>query len=100
MVSAQVTLTSADTNYNLETLVAAIATTSPLRSLELILFAPSSNTSAVLIGDGSLASNRYAVSLDPLQAYTFRSTKPMRLKRFLARSAGASQKLNVGIVWD
>lgn len=113
-VAVQVTLTSANTNYNLLALVNAIIaaeTGSPStvavgmgRSLILQsnpgIDGAGANTNDVLVGDGLLSTTRYGYVLAAVGG-VFQDQSPINnvnLADIYVRSAGAGQKVNVQIV--
>lgn len=100
MISAQITLTNADTNYNIRTLVVAIiGAGTRIRGTEISLQAPSTNVADVLVGDSSLSGTRYGKSLSIGAGYTYRFDKALSLGNLYVRSASAGQKLNVEVQW-
>lgn len=107
-VAVQVTLTSADTNYEILALVNAILGTvaeAPGGARDFVIQAhpgidgAGTNTSDVLIGDGELSATRFGTVLIPGASETFVSTlENVQVGGVYARSAGAGQKLNIKII--
>jgi hypothetical protein len=96
MLSFTVTLTDADTNYSLKTLVEAILATYQDGANMIIVQAAGSNTSDVLIGDTNLAAAaRIGLELSPYDSFPIGPSGRASLVDFYARSAGAAQKLNI-----
>lgn len=107
--SGTVTLTSANTNYNVRDLInAAIGTTvaeipEAYRELNLQshpgIDSVGGNTSDILVGDSQLSTTKIGYVLQPGQSRLYRSDKQNGLfGDVYVRSAGSSQKLNVDFV--
>lgn len=116
-IGITVTLTTADTNYHLLTLVnTALAAQSPGDSSiqapgtarELNLQNPVGNSNSILVGDANLSSTNMGVELivgsggppstAPGASRTYRSNiSNVDVGSLYVRSAGSSQKLNVEI---
>lgn len=99
MAAFQLTLTSADTNYNLLTLIRAIDEDFVDNARHLSIQADPSNGSAVLIGDTELSATRYGISLGNGEGKVYGDgvTPVQGLRTTLARSTGAAQKINVEV---
>lgn len=89
----QVTLTNANQNYNLLTLVRAVDSTFVDQG-RMTIQADPGNTDAVLLGDSSLSTTRYGMSLSGGEPVFYE--KGSLLNRY-ARSATAGQKLNIEV---
>jgi hypothetical protein len=97
MASFLLTLTLADTNYNLWTLARAIDNTyrdAPIDSVAVL--APATNANDILLGDANLSATRYGIVLHPDQGFAFNKRS---LRGLNARSAGAGQKLAVEVTY-
>lgn len=112
-IGATVTLTNADTNYNLMSLVqgvldaeTGIATggVCPGACRELFIQSANGNTAPVLIGDGKLSATRVGYELKNGSSAVgdsrlYRSTiNNVDLASLFARSGTSGQKLNIEIV--
>lgn len=98
-VAATVTLTLANTNYNLLTLLQAIETNCPSTARELLIQSHSDNASTVLVGDAALSGIRCGYELALGQSRTYRSSiQHVLLGSIYVRSSGTSQKLNVEVM--
>jgi hypothetical protein len=93
MPAFQVTLTDANTNYNLLTLVRAIDSTFVDQGNISIQTDPA-NLGAVLMGDSNLSATRYGAKLSGGSSM-FYEKKALRGR--YARSATAAQKLNIEV---
>lgn len=97
-IAVQVTLTLANTNYNILSLVQAIEDTCPAACRELQIQAATANADVVLIGDAELSATRFGYELARLDSAKYRSDHSnVILGGKYARSATAGQKLNVEI---
>jgi hypothetical protein len=91
--AVQVTLTSANTNYNLYDLVTAIEANAAPSVRELSLQADSN---AVLVGDASLGTTRYGYQLTSGASRTYRSfAANVPLSAIWARSTSSGAKINI-----
>lgn len=98
-VGVTVTITLANQNYNLLTLLQAIEANCPPTARELVIQSHSDNASTVLVGDGSLSGTRCGYELALGQSRTYRSSiQHVLLGSIFVRSAGAGQKLNVEVM--
>ena len=98
------TLTSANTNYNIATLIAAINSAERKNFAQVVIVGypgidgVGANTSDVLVGDASLATTRFFLALGANDQYTFYSgdgSNGVCTPSLFVRSAGAGQKINV-----
>jgi len=105
-IAVTVTLTSANTNYNLLALVNAILTPtlSPGACRELSLQNTNGNTASVLVGDAELSSTRIGYELTAgsstvgmSRTYRCSGSNSVSIADIYVRSASAGQKLNVEI---
>lgn len=94
MPSFQVTLTDADTNYKLLTLVRAIDSTFVDSPAELSIQSDETNAADVLVGGPSLAADRFGYRLNQGEGRTYQRKS---LGNTYARSASASQLLNIEV---
>jgi hypothetical protein len=108
-VAVQVTLTAANTNYNLQTLVnaalAGAAAVAPGACREFNLQAhpgidgSGGNTNDILIGDADLSTTYLGYILQPGASRTYRSDFGNAQNSVIyVRSAGTGQKLNVELM--
>jgi hypothetical protein len=96
-----VTLTSADTNYNLNELIVAVEAAAPTITKELVIQAASTNGSSVLIGDLNLSGTNYGYELEAKDSRTYVNRdlgKGVDVRDFYLRSSGAGQKVSVELV--
>lgn len=94
----RLTLTNANTNYQLYSLFTALDGRVPARCAELQVQAGSGNTAVVLVGDGSLSGSVYGKELDTLDSMTIGAgshANTVALKNVWLRSASAGQTVNV-----
>jgi hypothetical protein len=98
------TLTDADTNYNLHTLAVAIESTLRTNFSQISLQPIPANTGLVLIGDEALSGTRYGLVLGTVTSPAAAPAVVLRsgsggadqsLKSLYARSAAAGQKIAV-----
>lgn len=98
------TLTDADTNYNLYTLAAAIDSTLRTNHTQISLQPDPANTALVRVGDQSLSGTRYGLSLGtvtspaaaiPVILRSGSGAADQALNGLYARSASAGQKIAV-----
>jgi hypothetical protein len=93
MTGIQVTLTDADTNYDLLTLVRGVDSGFKDVARQITIQADASNSVAVLIGDANLSATRYGARLDVTDALAL--TELAYLKGLNARASASGQKLNI-----
>lgn len=94
LATVVVTLTNANTNYNLYDLAVAIRPLFPRRAKSFGIFAPSANVAAVLVGDANLSTTHYGEEIGPSGRWGFIGTQnDIPVENFTARSASAGQKL-------
>jgi hypothetical protein len=97
-IAVQVTLTLANTNYNILELVQALEPTCPAACRELQIQAATGNADVVLLGDAKLSATRMGFELARLESRTWRSNHSnVILGGKYARSVTAGQNLNVEI---
>lgn len=80
IVGVQLTLTLADTKYNLYTLLSAIEADCPDRCSELIISAVTT-TNPVLVGDDELTSSRYGYKLRGQTTVVAEAERVLRISR-------------------
>lgn len=93
-----ITLTAADTNYRLYTLLNAADSRIPARCAEIQIQAATANTAKVLIGDGGLSGSVFGKELNAESSTTIgagSNSNTVPLKNLWARSASAGQVLNI-----
>jgi len=95
MKAFTVTLTAANTNYSLRTLVRAIDSTIDDTAKQIDIVADVGNASPVLIGDASLSGTRYGNSLTAGDSVTIKGRGFVHLSNLNARSTGTTQKVLV-----
>jgi hypothetical protein len=93
MQGFQVTLTDADTNYDLLALVRAIDSAFIDFANQITLQADDANSGTILIGDSNLSDTRYGVKLSVTDALALGVGSSLR--GINARSASSGQKLNI-----
>ena len=94
----KVTLTNANTNYKLYTLMNDLDPRCPARCAEVQIQANSANAGTVLVGDGSLSATNYGKELDSLDGTTVgggSDKNGIALKNIYLRSATAGQVCNI-----
>lgn len=99
--AATVTLTTGSTNYQLITLLRAIAADTPGEARSVLIEADSANTagSKVSIGDASLSGTRYGFQLGPGDARLYSDSDALvRLGAIYARGSGDGLKLNIEVM--
>lgn len=110
-IGVQVTLTSANTVYNIYNLIQAViaaqtpSTDAPASCRELNLQAhpgidgTGANTNAILVGDSFLSTTNmaYVLGVGASRTYRSSSTSSVQVGSIYVRSAGAGQKINVEI---
>lgn len=94
MPSFQVTLTDADTNYKLLTLVREIDANFVDSPAELSIQSDETNADDILVGGSALAADRFGYRLNQGEGRTYQRKS---LGNTLARSATAAQKLNIEV---
>lgn len=72
-VTAAITLTSANTNYDLYTLAVAVNAAFPKNCQELTVLADPANVAEVLCGDGTLSATQYGYNIAPGGSFTHRA---------------------------
>ncbi len=98
-MAAEVTLTLADTNYQLLHLLQLIEPNCPGATREMILQADTTNSATVLIGDGKLSATRFGYQLWPRESRTYRAEfQGVLLGNIFVRSTSAGQKLSVELM--
>ena len=100
-VAVQITLTLADTNYNVLALVRAVEEACPASARELCLESDKANDAAskIMIGDSNLSGTRYGYQLSPGDSRTYRAmVQNVPFGVLYARSASAGLKLNVEVM--
>lgn len=108
MRAGLVTLTDANTNYNLKTLLEALtdwvptAGVVPMKVREILIMADPSNAAGiVLLGDDKLSATRYGWSLIAEASVPFRSYgNNIYVGDYYARSATAGMKLGITLEWQ
>lgn len=94
-IARTLTLTSADTNYNVGTLLAAaLGASLPQTNCDELLVQSEATADDVLIGDATLSGSNYGYKLTPGQSRTYR-TKGMQVGWFNLRSPEAGATVNV-----
>lgn len=96
-IGVQVTLTSANTNYNLKTLIEAIEPMLQGQVDEATIQADE-GTGTVLVEDASLSGTRYGYVLNPGDSRTYRMPGRIRTGEIYLRSATAGKKVNVEVM--
>jgi len=101
MKAFSVTLTSADTNYNIGALIKAIAPTFYDQGRQVMIQSNTANTAPILIGDVNLGTSRYGLELTAALSSVNLGSAPLmvRLQEYYARSTGAAQILNITILY-
>jgi len=101
MKSFRVTLTLANTNYNLYTLIAAIMPTFYDQGRQVMIQSDTANSDAVLIGDSNLSATVYGINLAAALASVNLGSAPLmvRLHDYYARSATAGQILEITVIY-
>jgi hypothetical protein len=95
-----VTLTNADTNYNLYSLISAIKSTAARNCAQLELLAPLANTNNVAVGPGSMAALTDGDQMIAGDSRNFSGgggANPVSVTEIFVRSDGAGQKLAVRV---
>jgi hypothetical protein len=100
LFSYQLTLTDADTNYNLQELIAAVEPSAPTFCRELLIQADDGNsTNKVMIGDLNTSSTRFGFKLAAGDSRTYVYREAMvDVRDFYVRCDGASKKINVELL--
>lgn len=95
-----VTLTSANTNYRLSTLLTAIDATLPQSFYEIQLQSDPANANRVFVGDVNLSGSRMGISLSAGNARSYNSFTDGKVDPAMIylRSDGAGIKVNVELV--
>lgn len=93
MQGYQVTLTTADNNYDLLALVRAIDVEFIDFANQITLQADDSNSDSILVGDSDLSATRYGAKLSATDALAMGVGSS--LKGINARSATDAQKINI-----
>lgn len=98
-VAVQITLTSANQNYNVLVEVQKVVANCPATARELAIQSASGNTGIVLIGDAALSATRFGVELVAAgDARVYGSVhQNVQVGTKWVRSATAGQKVNVEI---
>lgn len=95
-----VTLTNANQNYDLATLLLAVNANERIHAASIVLQAEFANTGDVLIGDATMTATSFGMRLQPGDAWNLDSgggANRVHLNEFQARSAAAGQKVNIGV---
>lgn len=93
-----VTLTNANQNYDLATLLVAVNAAERIHASTITLQADSANTGDILIGDASMTASSFGVRLTPGETMLLDSggaANRVHLNEYQARSAAAGQKVNI-----
>lgn len=98
-----VTLASANTNYNLFTLISALLATAARNCAQLILTVPAGNTNNIAVGNSAMAAmTDGAIQLLPTQtdpvAMGNGFSNGISVPSFWVRSDGVAQKLGVRMI--
>jgi hypothetical protein len=95
MVSVQLTLTSANTNYSLITLAQAVDANFPAKFTSLLIEADAANAagSKVSFGDTNTSATRYGYQLGPGDSRSYSGSFPVG--DLYARGSGAGLKVNL-----
>lgn len=95
------TLTSANTNYRIATLIESINSTEATNVSSLTILADSANAADILVGDAALATTRYGVKLAPGESVSFDSgsgTNNEATSNKYVRSSSALQVVHVTLI--
>lgn len=96
-IGAQLTLTTANTNYRLKDLIDAIETMPQGNASEVIVQADS-GTGTVLVGDSEMSATRYGYLLNPGDSRTYRLSNRIQTGDIYLRSPTAGKKVNVEVI--
>jgi hypothetical protein len=99
MVSATLTLSQANTVYNLYDLLSAARPEAPKVVAELYIIADNANSGSVYVGDSTLSTSNYGAELAPGDPMLPRRTagNQIALDHVYLMASAANQKVNVTV---